>query len=173
MVTALATAKGFLWLGTDAGLILTLPLPRLNGAPLAALTLGAPGGHRGGSGGPGVSISVHAHCAPIRWLHILNDTLPPYLTPSNSHSTNPFSNAASNSPQIQNSSQGSPSSGRGLTTSDSQRSRTPALSVSSQDSCDVYGKQRKYIFIYLIYIFYLCHTCAVKFVKLSTIYSIL
>ena len=152
LVTALATAKGFLWLGTDAGLILTLPLPRLNGAPLAALALGAPGGLRGGAGGPGVSISVHAHCAPIRWLHILNDTLPPYFTSSTSHSaTNQFSNMQSNSPQIQNSSQGSPSSGRGLNTSDSQRSRTPALSVSSQDSCDVYGNKNKKIFIYLFF----------------------
>ena len=53
LVTCLAASTGLLWIGTNVGLILTLPLPRLNdGVPL----------YRGRP-----SVAYHAHRGPVRY----------------------------------------------------------------------------------------------------------
>merc|ERR1719249_86044 len=50
-VTALATAKGLLWVGTNVGIALTIPLPRLEGVPIISGK---------------ANISSHAHFGPVR-----------------------------------------------------------------------------------------------------------
>ncbi|XP_049780303.1 rho guanine nucleotide exchange factor 10 isoform X3 [Schistocerca cancellata] len=52
-VTALMACKGLLWVGTDAGVCLTVPLPRLEGVPIISGR---------------VNISYHAHFGPISFL---------------------------------------------------------------------------------------------------------
>merc|ERR1719376_5286 len=56
VVTALEVSKGLLWVGTNAGVTLSLPLPRLQGVPLI-------------QGRP--SVSYHGHTAPITFLMTL------------------------------------------------------------------------------------------------------
>lgn len=57
-VTALMACKGLLWVGTDAGVSLTVPLPRLEGVPIISGR---------------VSVSYHAHVGPTRLLLPLQD----------------------------------------------------------------------------------------------------
>ncbi|XP_045475679.1 rho guanine nucleotide exchange factor 10-like protein isoform X1 [Harmonia axyridis] len=52
-VTALLACKGLLWVGTNVGIILTIPLPRLEGVPIISGR---------------VNISYHAHFGPISFL---------------------------------------------------------------------------------------------------------
>ncbi|XP_021694780.1 rho guanine nucleotide exchange factor 10 isoform X2 [Aedes aegypti] len=52
-VTALMAAKGMLWVGTNVGITLTIPLPRLEGVPIVS---------------GGVNISYHAHLGPVTFL---------------------------------------------------------------------------------------------------------
>lgn len=52
-VTALMACKGLLWVGTNVGIALTIPLPRLEGVPIMS---------------GGVTISYHAHFGPITFL---------------------------------------------------------------------------------------------------------
>lgn len=52
-VTALMASKGLLWVGTNVGISLTIPLPRLEGVPIIS---GA------------VNISYHAHFGPVTFL---------------------------------------------------------------------------------------------------------
>lgn len=52
-VTALMASKGLLWVGTNVGIALTIPLPRLEGVPII---------------GGGISISYHAHFGPITFI---------------------------------------------------------------------------------------------------------
>lgn len=52
-VTALVASRGLLWVGTNVGISLTIPLPRLEGVPIIS---------------GGVSISYHAHFGPITFL---------------------------------------------------------------------------------------------------------
>lgn len=52
-VTALMACRGLLWVGTNVGISLTIPLPRLEGVPIIS---------------GGVSISYHAHFGPITFL---------------------------------------------------------------------------------------------------------
>lgn len=52
-VTALMACRGLLWVGTNVGISLTIPLPRLEGVPIIS---------------GGVNISVHAHFGPITFL---------------------------------------------------------------------------------------------------------
>ncbi|CAH1774827.1 unnamed protein product [Owenia fusiformis] len=52
-VTSLLSSRGLLWIGTSCGLILTLPLPRLEGVPLI-------------SGRP--NVSLHGHCSSVVFL---------------------------------------------------------------------------------------------------------
>lgn len=52
-VTALLACKGLLWVGTNVGISLTIPLPRLEGVPIIS---------------GGVNISFHAHFGPITFL---------------------------------------------------------------------------------------------------------
>ncbi|XP_071109851.1 rho guanine nucleotide exchange factor 10-like protein [Haliotis cracherodii] len=54
VITSLSASKGLLWIGTNHGFVLTLPLPRLkDGVPLA-------------SGRP--KISLHSHRGPVKFL---------------------------------------------------------------------------------------------------------
>merc|ERR1712228_45877 len=50
-VTALSAAKGLLWVGTNVGIALTIPLPRLEGVPIISGK---------------ANISYHAHFGPVR-----------------------------------------------------------------------------------------------------------
>ncbi|XP_023325596.1 rho guanine nucleotide exchange factor 10 [Eurytemora carolleeae] len=50
-VTALTAAKGLLWVGTNVGMALTIPLPRLEGVPIISGK---------------ANISYHAHYGPVR-----------------------------------------------------------------------------------------------------------
>ena len=50
-VTALSAAKGLLWVGTNVGIALTIPLPRLEGVPIISGK---------------ANISFHAHYGPVR-----------------------------------------------------------------------------------------------------------
>ncbi len=52
-VTALMACKGLLWVGTNVGICLTIPLPRLEGVPIMS---------------GGVSISYHAHFGPVTFM---------------------------------------------------------------------------------------------------------
>ncbi|XP_043283373.1 rho guanine nucleotide exchange factor 10-like protein isoform X2 [Venturia canescens] len=52
-VTALMACKGLLWVGTNVGISLTIPLPRLEGVPIISGR---------------VNISYHAHFGPITFL---------------------------------------------------------------------------------------------------------
>lgn len=53
IVTALMACKGLLWVGTNVGISLTIPLPRLEGVPIISGR---------------VNISYHAHFGPITFL---------------------------------------------------------------------------------------------------------
>lgn len=52
-VTALMASKGLLWVGTNVGITLTVPLPRLEGLPIIS---------------GNVNISYHAHCGPVTFF---------------------------------------------------------------------------------------------------------
>merc|ERR1719422_651995 len=67
-VTALAAAKGLLWVGTNVGIALTIPLPRLEGVPIISGK---------------ANISYHAHFGPVRMflplqtkVHAIEQTAP-------------------------------------------------------------------------------------------------
>lgn len=55
-VTALMACKGLLWVGTNVGITLTVPLPRLEGVPIIS---------------GNVNISYHAHCGPVTFFQPL------------------------------------------------------------------------------------------------------
>ncbi|KAL7743866.1 hypothetical protein ACLKA6_000270 [Drosophila palustris] len=52
-VTAMMACKGLLWVGTNVGIAVTIPLPRLEGVPIIS---------------GGISMSCHAHFGPITFL---------------------------------------------------------------------------------------------------------
>lgn len=58
-VTALLACKGLLWVGTNVGISLTIPLPRLEGVPIISGR---------------VNISYHAHFGPITFLLAVHNT---------------------------------------------------------------------------------------------------
>ncbi|XP_024875632.1 rho guanine nucleotide exchange factor 10-like protein isoform X3 [Temnothorax curvispinosus] len=58
-VTALLACKGLLWVGTNVGISLTIPLPRLEGVPIISGR---------------VNISYHAHFGPITFLLAIQNT---------------------------------------------------------------------------------------------------
>merc|ERR1719350_2453966 len=67
-VTALSAAKGLLWVGTNVGIALTIPLPRLEGVPIISGK---------------ANISYHAHFGPVRMflslqtkVHAIEQTAP-------------------------------------------------------------------------------------------------
>lgn len=57
-VTGLMAVKGLLWVGTDAGVALTIPLPRLEGVPIISGR---------------VNVSYHGHSGPLTLLLPLHD----------------------------------------------------------------------------------------------------
>merc|ERR1719384_1615862 len=59
-VTALSAAKGLLWVGTNVGIALTIPLPRLEGVPIISGK---------------ANISYHAHFGPVRMFLTLNTSV--------------------------------------------------------------------------------------------------
>lgn len=67
-VTALTASKGLLWVGTNVGISLTVPLPRLEGVPIIS---------------GGVNISYHAHFGPVTFLLPLQPKS--YYKPSPEH----------------------------------------------------------------------------------------
>ncbi|XP_050680854.1 rho guanine nucleotide exchange factor 10-like protein [Leptidea sinapis] len=56
-ISALLAVQGLLWVGTTAGVSVTVPLPKLEGLPLI-------GGH--------IAVSYHAHAGPVTFLLPLN-----------------------------------------------------------------------------------------------------
>lgn len=52
-VTSLLASKGLLWVGTNVGILLTVPLPRLEGVPIITGR---------------VSLALHAHQGPVQLL---------------------------------------------------------------------------------------------------------
>ena len=76
-VTALVASKGLLWVGTNVGVALTIPLPRLEGVPIISGR---------------ANISFHAHLGPITFLHALQPHVGrpciPAPTLSHIHSSN-------------------------------------------------------------------------------------
>lgn len=70
-VTALMACKGLLWVGTNVGITLTVPLPRLEGLPIIS---------------ENVSISYHAHCGPVTFfLPLIARPVQPQLTSKETH----------------------------------------------------------------------------------------
>lgn len=69
-VTSLMACKGLLWVGTNVGISLTIPLPRLEGVPIMS---------------GGVSISYHAHFGPVTFMLPL--VLKKYYRPTTSDSS--------------------------------------------------------------------------------------
>lgn len=64
-MTALLACKGLLWVGTNVGICLTIPLPRLEGVPIISGR---------------VNISYHAHFGPISFLLPLQPRTHPLVT---------------------------------------------------------------------------------------------
>ncbi|KAK0160358.1 hypothetical protein PV328_007776 [Microctonus aethiopoides] len=60
-VTALMACKGLLWVGTNVGISLTIPLPRLEGVPIISGR---------------VNISYHAHFGPVTFLLTIQNNKP-------------------------------------------------------------------------------------------------
>lgn len=67
-VTALMACKGLLWVGTNVGIAVTIPLPRLEGVPIIS---------------GGISMSCHAHFGPITFLLPLVPKVYPSYKPPN------------------------------------------------------------------------------------------
>ncbi|KAM4741361.1 rho guanine nucleotide exchange factor 10-like protein isoform 3-T3 [Anableps anableps] len=63
-VTSLLICQGLLWVGTDQGLVITLPVPKLEGIPKIT--------------GKGM-VSLNAHCGPVEFLVATTSTLSPDL----------------------------------------------------------------------------------------------
>ncbi|KAM4650704.1 rho guanine nucleotide exchange factor 10-like protein isoform 2-T3 [Discoglossus pictus] len=61
-VTALLLCQGLLWVGTDLGIIITLPVPKLEGIPKIT--------------GKGM-VSLNGHCGPVNFLTIASSTMAP------------------------------------------------------------------------------------------------
>lgn len=83
-VTSLMACKGLLWVGTNVGIALTIPLPRLEGVPIIS---------------GGVNISYHAHFGPVTFLL-------PLIVPnksSNSHAPQSVEDALLQTPSLNNS----------------------------------------------------------------------
>lgn len=72
-VTALLACKGLLWVGTNVGITLTIPLPRLEGVPIISGR---------------VNISYHAHFGPISFLLALQPKSTTMPTKTESFSEN-------------------------------------------------------------------------------------
>ncbi|KAG8232965.1 hypothetical protein J437_LFUL013612, partial [Ladona fulva] len=152
-VTALMACRGLLWVGTNVGVALTIPLPRLEGVPIISGR---------------VNISHHAHVGPVTFLLPLGPKPPPQ-TPSQQEETRDRRKAAERQPSTestcstgstaQNSRSKTPGSpvavirrrpsprGEGMSVAGRRASKTLprglggsawAASSSSQD-CDVYG----------------------------------
>ena len=55
-ITSLLACRGSLWVGTNLGVLVNFPLPRLEGVPLV--------------NGPAM-VSYHSHSGPVKFLHAL------------------------------------------------------------------------------------------------------
>uniref|UniRef100_H2SYG1 Rho guanine nucleotide exchange factor 10 like n=1 Tax=Takifugu rubripes TaxID=31033 RepID=H2SYG1_TAKRU len=98
-VSSLLICQGLLWVGTAQGLIITLPVPRLEGIPKIT--------------GKGM-ISLNAHCGPVDFLLATTSTLSPDLLKRDSVGDGPDS-ACGGEDRSDNSSQESlQQSGRGV-----------------------------------------------------------
>uniref|UniRef100_A0A4W6EEL9 Rho guanine nucleotide exchange factor 10 like n=1 Tax=Lates calcarifer TaxID=8187 RepID=A0A4W6EEL9_LATCA len=75
-VTSLLICQGLLWVGTAQGLIITLPVPKLEGIPKIT--------------GKGM-ISLNAHCGPVDFLVATTSTLSPELLKRDSFGDSPDS----------------------------------------------------------------------------------
>ncbi|XP_064461059.1 rho guanine nucleotide exchange factor 10-like isoform X2 [Ornithodoros turicata] len=77
-VTALVAGRGLLWVGTSAGVVLTLPLPRLEGVPIL-------------SGRP--HLAYHAHQGPVTFLLCLQPRVYPLRPHDATHSRSTLGSA--------------------------------------------------------------------------------
>ncbi|KAM6981307.1 rho guanine nucleotide exchange factor 10-like protein [Aplochiton taeniatus] len=83
-VTSLLICQGLLWVGTAQGVIITLPVPKLEGIPKIT--------------GKGMS-SLNAHCGPVEFLVATSSTLSPELLKRNSVGEGPDSACGGDSSQ--------------------------------------------------------------------------
>ncbi|KAG8431469.1 hypothetical protein GDO86_018618 [Hymenochirus boettgeri] len=61
-ITALLISQGFLWVGTDLGILVTLPVPKLEGIPKIT--------------GKGM-VSLNGHCGPVQFLTLACSSISP------------------------------------------------------------------------------------------------
>ena len=66
-VTSLMASRGLLWVGTNVGIALTVPLPRLEGVPIISGR---------------ANISYHAHFGPVRMFLTVTTTVGEPVTTS-------------------------------------------------------------------------------------------
>ena len=69
-VTAMAASRGLLWVGTNVGIALTVPLPRLEGVPIISGR---------------ANISYHAHFGPVNFFLNLQRKVLTEVAPSTPH----------------------------------------------------------------------------------------
>lgn len=86
LVTALMACKGLLWVGTNVGIALTIPLPRLEGVPIIS---GA------------VNISYHAHFGPITFFLPLLTRSYNFQPPAITESPQPLTTDSANTSPLQ------------------------------------------------------------------------
>ncbi|CAB3378777.1 Hypothetical predicted protein [Cloeon dipterum] len=79
-VTALLASKGLLWVGTNVGVCLTIPLPRLEGVPIISGR---------------ANLSHHAHYGPVTFLLALQPRAPPDVAAPGRPSVSSSSSSAS------------------------------------------------------------------------------
>ncbi|XP_075157814.1 uncharacterized protein LOC142231079 [Haematobia irritans] len=85
-VTALMACKGLLWVGTNVGIAVTIPLPRLEGVPIIS---------------GGISMSCHAHFGPITFLlPLIPKVYPSYKPAAATASSAPLALNASPEPTV-------------------------------------------------------------------------
>nr|XP_060614765.1 rho guanine nucleotide exchange factor 10-like protein isoform X4 [Anolis sagrei ordinatus] len=79
-VTSLLICQGLLWVGTDLGILVLLPVPRLEGIPKIT--------------GKGM-VSLNGHCGPVEFLAVALSTLAPDILKSDKEEEDPAAEAPS------------------------------------------------------------------------------
>ena len=109
-ISYMLASRGLLWVGTSIGCVLTLPLPRLEGAPQIKAR---------------PCVSYHSHCGPIKFLMPINCGLSPLTTPDSCSTTAAAPAVGADSDVTGN------SDSRGFSLSDQYSPRQPSLEGST------------------------------------------
>nr|XP_056721573.1 rho guanine nucleotide exchange factor 10-like protein isoform X1 [Euleptes europaea] len=86
-VTSLLICQGLLWVGTDQGILVLLPVPRLEGIPKIT--------------GKGM-VSLNGHCGPVAFLAVALSTLAPDILKSDKEEEEPVADPPSTEEEKQN-----------------------------------------------------------------------